>query len=307
LFHRGRVLPVCLAALTLATGGCVVGTQRFEAKVREADALRDALASLNREKSILDARTEALSSALAGEKEASERCAARAREREAELQKLREDYDAASRNYEGTRITREQFITELLEKEKASGKRIQEWNNRSLACEAERETLRADSASMQRKIAELEKRVEETPDGIALRMERDILVGRVERLTEEKRVAERERGARFTTLSRELAAISPEVDASPFGPVMRLRIPGKLLRETGAPVLSPPAGAILRAVAASAAAFPTASIVVAAEEPEIAESIRAQLAREKNLSGERILLSPGGREKGSAELLLIVP
>lgn len=307
LFHRGRVLPACLAALTLATGGCVVGTQRFEAKVREADALRDALASVNRENTILDARTEALTRALAEEREASEQCAARAREREEELRKLREDYEAASRNYEGTRITREQFITELLEKEKASGKRIQEWNNRALACEAERETLRANSASMKGTIAELEQRVEETADAIALRMERDILVGRVERLTEEKRVAEREREARFATLSRELSAISTEVEASPSGPVMRLRIPGKLLREPGSRELSKAADQVLRAVAASAAAFPTASIVVTAEEPETAESIRALLAREKNLSGERIRLSPGGKEKRAAELLLIVP
>lgn len=301
------MLPVCLAALTLATSGCVVATSRFDAKVREADALRDALASVNREKTALEARTEALSGKLAEEKAASDQCAARAREREEELRKLREEYEATSRNYEGTRITREQFITELLEKEKASGKRIQEWNTRALACEADRETLRTDSASMKQKIAALEKRIEETPDMIALRMERDILAGRVERLKEEKRLAERERGARFAKLSRELSAISSEVSASPVGPVLRLRIPGKLLRENGTRELSNPATAILHAVAASAAALPAASIVVAAEEPETAESIRALLARETNLSGERILLAPEGREKGSAELLLIVP
>ena len=301
------MLPACLAALTLVTGGCVVAASRFEAKAREADALRDALASVNREKHASDARTEELARALAGEQEASEQCASRAREREEEFRKLREEYDSASRNYEGTRITREQFISELLEKEKTSGERIREWTTRAMDCEAERESLRTESASLKRTIADLERRTEETPDRIALRMERDILAGRVERLSEERRVAERERGDRFASLSRELSAISPEVEASPVGPVMRLRIPGSLLRERGAGDLSDSAGAVLRAFAASAAALPTASIVVAAEEPEIAESIRALLAGEKNLSGERILLSPGGREKGSAELLLIVP
>ena len=307
MFQYGRVLPACLAALLLFPGGCVVATSRFEAKVREADALRDALASVNREKNALEARTEAISRALAEEKAGAEKCADRAREREEELRKLREEYDSTSRNYEGTRITREQFITELLEKEKASGRRIQEWNARALACEGERETLRTESASMRKKIADLERRIEETPDALALRMERDILVGRVERLTEERRVAERERGNRFTALSRQLSAISPEVEASPDGAVMRLRIPPTLLRGSGSPELSTPAVAILRAVASSAAGLPTASIVVASEEPDIAESIRAHLVREKDLPGERVLLSPGGREKGSAELLLIVP
>lgn len=300
-------MPACLAAMTLATAGCVVGASRFDAKVREADALRDALASVNREKNAVDARTVVLSQKLAEEKEASRQCASRVREQEEEFRTLREKYDATSQTYEGTRITREQFIAELLEKEIASGKRIQEWNSRALACEAERETLRTESASMKQEIAELEKQIEATPDAIALRMERDILVGRVERLTEEKQLAERERGARFAKLSQELSTISPEVDASPVGPVMRLRIPGKLLRGKKAGTLSNPAAAILRAVATSAAALPAASIVVNAGEPEMAKSIRALLARETKLSGERILLAPGGREKGSAELLLIVP
>lgn len=300
-------MPACLAALTLSTGGCVVATSRFDAKVREADALREALASVNREKTAMDARAEALSRKLAEEQAAFERCETRAREREEELRKLREGYDAAGRNYEGTRITREQLITELLEKEKESGKRIQAWSARALACETERESLRKDSASMKQKIADLEKRVAETPDTIAIRMERDILAGRVERMTEEKRLAERNRRERLAKLSRELSAISPQANPLPVGPGMRLRLPGALLREPGTRELSKSAAEILRAVARSAAAIPAASIVVAAEEPEIAASIRAVLARESNLSGERILPAPGGREKGSAELLLIVP
>lgn len=307
MFHRGRVLPACLAAITLATGGCVVTTSRYDAKIRENDALRDALASVNREKNVLEARTETLSGKVAETQESLERCIAGTAEREEELQALREDFDEANRQYEGTRITREQFITELLEKEKASGKRIQELNTRALSCETERESLRTESASMKQKIADLEKRIAEAPDAVALRMGRDILAGRVERLTEEIRLAEKERGSRFAQLARDLAAISAEITASPNGHALRLRIPGHLLREDGKETLSEPAAAILHAVGTSAAAIPSASVVVAAGETPTAESIQDLLARETNLPGDRILLVPGGREKGSAELLLIVP
>lgn len=307
MFHRGRLLPACLAALLLAAGGCVVPTKRFDAKVREADALRDALASVNREHQALEARTEALSKRLSEETESRERYAAQAREREEELRAVRRDFEEATRTYEGTRLTREQFITELLEREKASGKRIQEWNARALACETEMESLRKKSASMDQKIADLERRVAETPDLLAIRMERDILAGRVQRLTEEARLAEKDRTARFESLTRDLSAISSDVTASPFGRILLLRIPPRVLREGNAKTLSTSAAKILHAVGTSAAALPSASIVVAAEEPDTAESIRTLLGRDTKLPGDRVLLAPGGREKGSAELLLVVP
>lgn len=299
-------MPVCLAALTLATGGCVVASKQFDAKVRETDALREALASLNREQQVLEARLASSTGKLAEETDARKRCESEARGREEELRTLRREFENTSRTYEGTRLTREQFITELLEKEKASGKRIQEWNGRALACEAERESLRKETASLKQHAAELERRSAETPDLLALRMERDILAGRVQRLTEERLRAAKDRAARFESLARELSAISPDVSASPAGTVLLLRIPGHLLRE-GKKTLPKPAERIFQAVGAAAAKLPTASIVVAAEEPATAESIRALLGRETTLSGERILLAPGGREKGSAELLLVVP
>jgi len=307
LFHPGRVVPACLAALLLAAGGCVVPTKRFDAKVREADALRDALASVNREHQALEARTEALSKKLSEETESRERYEAQARERQEELRALRRDFGEATRTYEGTRLTREQFISELLEREKASGKRIQDWNARALSCETELESLRKKSASMNEKIAELESRVAETPDLLSVRMERDILAGRVQRLTEEARLAEKDRAARFESLTRDLSAISSDVTASPFGRILLLRIPPRVLREGDAKTLSTSAAKILHAVGTSAAALPSASIVVAAEEPDTAESIRALLGRDTKLPGDRVLLAPGGREKGAAELLLVVP
>ncbi|GAB4368597.1 MAG: hypothetical protein Kow00128_14070 [Deltaproteobacteria bacterium] len=300
-------MPVCLAALTLATGGCVVASKRFDAKVREADALRDALASVNREQQALQARVEALSKSLAEETDSRKRCETEARGREEELLALRREFEEASRAYEGTRLTREQFITELLEKEKVSGKRIQEWNTRALACEAERESLRKETASLKQNIAELEARVAETPDRAALRMERDILAGRVDRLMEERRLAEKERSARFDALVRDLSAISSEVSAVRAGTVLLLRIPGHLLRPGKKKALPKPAERILHAVGTSAAALPTATIVVSAEEPATSESIRDLLGRESNLSGERIRVAPGRGGNGSAELLLVVP
>lgn len=305
--RTGLVLPVCLLALTLATDGCVIATSRFDAKVRESDALRDALASVNREKNALEARNEALAKQVAEEKDASERCAARAATQEEELRKLRAEFAETSRNFEGTRITREQFITELLEKEKGSGKRIQELSARALACESERETVLRESASMKQKIEELAKKAAETPDLVALRMERDILLGRVERLSEEKRLAEKRRTERLEALVREIAAISPEVTASPAGPALRLLLPGKVLLGKGKTTLSDAGKEMIGRIGKAASEFPGASVIVATDGRPAADEIQALLAREKNLPRERILVDPGGREKGGAELLLVVP
>lgn len=305
--RREWTLGVCLLAFTLATEGCVVATSRFDAKVRESDALRDALASVNREKGSLEARNEALAKQAAEEKDASERCAALAAAQEEELRKLRAEFTETSRTFEGTRITREQFITELLEKEKGSGKRIQELSARALACESERETVLRESASMEQKIGELEKQAAETPDLITLRMERDILLGRVERLSEEKRLAEKRRTERLEALVREIAAISPGVAVSPSGPALRLLVPGKVLLGTGRSTLSDAGKELIGRIGKAASDLPGASVLVATDGKPAAEAIQALLAREGNLPGERIFVDPGGREKGTAELFLVVP
>jgi len=52
-----------LAAL-LSCAGCIVTTSTYDAKVREAEALRDAHASSNREKSRLAGEVETLSKRL---------------------------------------------------------------------------------------------------------------------------------------------------------------------------------------------------------------------------------------------------
>ncbi|HBO70264.1 MAG TPA: hypothetical protein DD658_09115 [Deltaproteobacteria bacterium] len=298
---------LCLLALTLATEGCVVATSRFDAKVRESDALRDALASVNREKGAQEARNEALARQVAGEKDASERCAARTAAQEEELRKLRAEFTETSRNIEGTRITRETFITELLEKEKGSGKRIQELSARALACESERETVLRESASMKQKIEELANKAAETPALIALRLERDILLGRVERLSEEKRLSEKRRTERLEALVREIAAISPEVTASSAGPALRLLVPGKVLLGKGKTALSDVGKELIGRIGKAASEFPGASVIVATDGRPAADEILALLAREGNIPGGRILVDPGGREKGATELLLVAP
>lgn len=305
--RTGRRIPVCLLALALATNGCVVATSRFDAKVRESDALRDALASVNREKGALEARNEALAKEAAEQKDASERCAAARAAQEEELRKLRTEFTEASRNFEGTRITREQFITELLEKEKGTGKRIQELSTRALACESERETVLRESASLRQKIESLEKQAAETPDLITLRMERDILLGRVDRLAEERRLAEKRRKERFEALVREIAAISPGVAVITAGPALRLLVPGKALLGKGTSTLTDAGKELIGRVGKAASDLPGASVIVATDGKPAAEEIQALLAREGNLPGGRILVDAEGREKGAAELLLVVP
>lgn len=296
-----------LLALCLAAGGCVVASSRFEVKARETETLRDALASVNKEKNALEARNEALEKRLADEAASARLLAARVQRQEEETRTLREQLAETGRHYEGTRITREQLIAELLEKEKASGKRIQELSARAQACETEGQMLRAETAALRHEAAELREKVKEAPDDAALQMERDVLLGRVERLTEERRLAEKRRDDRFATLARDVAALSPEVSATLLGPVFRLMVPGSVLTEKGKPGVSPAGRAVVGALGKAAAEFPTSSVIVTASGKPAAEEILALLTGEANLPAGRVVAAAGGREKGAAELVLLVP
>jgi hypothetical protein len=70
IFHGEPPLPrritITLAAVAalLSCAGCIVTTSTYDAKVRETEALRDAYASSNREKSRLAGEVEALSKRL---------------------------------------------------------------------------------------------------------------------------------------------------------------------------------------------------------------------------------------------------
>jgi chromosome segregation ATPase len=140
------IVFAALAAL-LSCAGCIVTASTYDAKVREADAVRDAYASANRETSRLAGEVEALSRQVAAEKTAGKALADRLREREEAQKRTSGQLDALRKAYEGSRLTWEQFIDELLGKEKATGKRLQELSSRADACAEELAELRKKTAT----------------------------------------------------------------------------------------------------------------------------------------------------------------
>ena len=71
------MITFAAAAALLSCAGCIVTTTTYDAKVREADGLRDAYASSNREKAKLAGEVEALSREVAGQKSALEELSSR--------------------------------------------------------------------------------------------------------------------------------------------------------------------------------------------------------------------------------------
>jgi uncharacterized protein YlxW (UPF0749 family) len=61
---RRILITLAAVAALLACAGCIVTTSTYDAKVREAEALRDAYASSNREKTRLAGEVETLSKRL---------------------------------------------------------------------------------------------------------------------------------------------------------------------------------------------------------------------------------------------------
>ncbi len=268
----------------------MVTSSRYETKTKEADTLRDAVASANKEKAVLQARNEALQKQLSDVKEAEASLSARVQAQEAEISRFVEENASARKNYEGTRITREQFISELLEKEKATGKRIQELNARAQVCEASLESLRNEKPG----------------DNEALIRERDILLGRVERLTEEHRQEEKRREDRFAALAEAIGKVSRDISVTPLGPAFNVVLPEKVLFVKGKTTLSKGGKKVIAEVGNAAAEFPTASILLSTGRKKLAEEIRATLASPGKIPVERILLKFNEMEKG-AELLLLIP
>ena len=279
------LLLVCLAA-----GGCMVTSSRYEMKTKEADTLRDAVAMSNKEKSVLEARNDALQKQIADQKNAEAALTARVLAQEGELRRISEELASARKNYEGTRITREQFISEILEKEKATGKRIQELNARAQACEASLEPLRNEKSG----------------DNEALIRERDILLGRVERLTEERRQEEKRRDDRFAALAEAIGKVSRDISVTPLGPALNVVLPEKVLFVKGKTTLSERGKKVIAEVGKAAAEFPTASILLSTGGKKLAGEIRAALASPGKIPVGRILLKLHEKEKG-VELLLLVP
>jgi DNA repair exonuclease SbcCD ATPase subunit len=297
-------IAICLLAMGLLFGGCVASS-KYETKTKEADALRDALAVTNKERNTLEGRLEALQKHLNDEKEARAKLSAQLNALEEENRRAGSELAQARKNYEGTRITREQFITELLEKEKATGKRIQELGGKVQACETQLEKLRKDAAAREAELAELQKSAPKPGDEESLRRERDILLGRVERLSEERRQEEKRRESRFAALGDAVGKISESVTVGVLGPTLRVYIPERiLLQKKGG--LSGGGRKVVSEVGSAAADFPSSSVLLTAANAKLAGEIKETLKKGAKLPEERILSRIHEKEKG-AELLLVVP
>lgn len=153
-------ITLAAAVALLSCAGCIVTSSTYEAKVREVDVLRDAYASLNREKTRLAGEADAVSKQAALEKAAGGTLAGQLREKEESLKRLSGELEAVRKASEGSRLTREQFIDELLAKEKATGKRLQELSSRADACGEELAREKRESADRARELADLRKKLE---------------------------------------------------------------------------------------------------------------------------------------------------
>jgi len=303
---KGFWLVVPLVAFTLGTGGCVVTTSKYEAKTREADSLRDALASASKEKNSLEARYEATRKQLSDEEKRNTALSSQNRELEEDLGNVKEKLASIAGKYEGTRITREELISELLEKEKATGKRIQELGATAQQCDMERERLQKESIERQDTISALEKRITETADRETLRRERDILLGRIERVKEERLQEARRRDLRFAELAKTFSGISSRIESARVGPAMVVRVPDTVLFQKGKSSVSNAGKKVVREMGNTATEFPAASIIVTAGEKSKSEEIRTLLTKTHSLPRERVYADAGSGTRVT-ELLLVIP
>lgn len=303
---KGLRMLVPLLALVLGSGGCLVATSKYEEKTKEADSLRDALASTNREKTALEAENADVRKQLADERKSMENLSLRTREREEELRREREELASVARSYEGTRITREELISQLLEKEKATGKRIQELSSMAQGCDMERENLRRENALQEAALAEREGRAADSPDMESLRRERDILLGRIERIREDRLREARRRDIRFAELAKTFSGISPQIATSPIGPAMRVRLPDGICFQKGKPVLTKTGKQVIGEMGKTASEFPEAAIIITAAGKSKIDEILSLLTKNHSLPPGKVLASVE-RRGGDTELLLVIP
>lgn len=301
-----RAATSALALSGLACGCLVTGTT-YETKIREADALREALAATTKEKGQITAQAEALRKQISDEKETSAGLSARVAAQDEDIRRMSDELASARKSYEGTRITREQLISELLEKEKATGKRTQDLSARAQTLEAEVEKLRKEAGDREILVADLRVKAETTPDAAALRKERDILLGRVERLTEERSQEKKRRDDRLAALAEEAGKTAPGVAVAALGPALRIMVPERLLvRPPGSGELPAPLMRLIAEIGKAVGELPAASVIVAAPAPKTAEEIQAALVGAGGLAPGRVVVNAGGRDRG-AELLLLAP
>jgi hypothetical protein len=261
-------------------------------KSKETDSLRDALASLNREKTKLAEENAALSRQVAAGKEAGEALSAQVKEMDESLKRLGEGMTGSRRKPETGRASREQLIDELLEGERATGRRMQELSVRAEGCEKSLEQAGRDAAAREREIEEMRNKL-------------SIFAGRVERIQEEGRQDMLQRDEKFSRLSSSLVEVSPEIGITPVGPALRIVVPENLIVGERGGKLTKKGAAIISQLSGAVSELPSASLLIITGGKAASDTVRAAAAAGGKIPGERLMSHV--REKGrTAEFLLIV-
>jgi hypothetical protein len=275
-----RLVALISAVLLLSGTGCIVTRTAYENKAREADELREAMASVNRERALMAERNSALEGQLATGKQNEALLASRVTELEGSPDRLGEGLPGERRKVDGNRITRERFVDELLEREKATGRKLQDLSSRSEACETDLARTRRETADRNREISALKGRLAAlVAQGDELQRERSILSGRVERLREERRDAARSRDRKFEGLAADLGRISREIDVTPLGSALHIVMPEKLVVRERGQRLTRLGETILTKVSGTVSEIPSASLLVVAGGKTVAETFRSAAGR----------------------------
>lgn len=300
------------AAALLLLPGCLVLEERFVQKEREADTLREAVARTNRLNAECESKGSALSDELAKSRKAGEELAARVKAQDEEIGRLKGNLSETKKDYEGSTISREELIRELLEKEKGTGKRIQE-----LALEAsdakgkaeglrrELDAARAEAEARKDEAAGLRKALEGKPSEDELRRERDLLLGRVERLDEERADRARRRGKMLAELAGRIPAVAPGSTAVVEGTLLRVTLP-EAGKEREGDAAAPKKWAAAASEAAEAFRGEEGCLLALSAPPAEAEEMRKAVVEGGRFPADAVLLLPPPAP-GRAELLLKAP
>ncbi|MEW6720269.1 MAG: hypothetical protein AB1346_07455 [Thermodesulfobacteriota bacterium] len=275
---RRFLFAVPAVVLLLSGSGCIVTRSAYEVKSKETDSLRNALASLNREKAKLAEENSELSKRVAAGKEAEAALAGQVKERDESLKRLGEN-----------RVGRERLIDELLEGEKATGRKVQELTARAEGCDRELAEARRAGAEKEREIAELENRSA-------------ILSGRIERIREETRDPSLRMDEKLRRLSAGLAEVSPQIGVIPVGTSLRIVVPEKLLIGERGGKLTKTGTEIVSRISGAVAEMPATSLLVVTGGKDSAETVRAA-ASGGGIPRERLLSHVREKER-AAEFLL---
>jgi hypothetical protein len=132
---RRHLFAIPAAVLLLSGAGCIVTKSSYDMKTAETDTLRSALAELNREKARLAAENAELSKQGVACREKEAALAAQVKQMDQSLKRLGEGLTGSRPADDRRRMTREQFIEDLIESERATERRMRDLAARAEACE----------------------------------------------------------------------------------------------------------------------------------------------------------------------------